>query len=105
MPRLRITLSPVCPSFRTMTLETSTPRCFISSSMKRPKTSSPHTPMNATFSPSRAAPQAKILSLRLDQGDALGADRRVQPVDLVHLAHHHEFIAVGADGPVVVEAV
>src|SRR5215510_3568306 len=43
-----------------MTLLTSTPRLDISSSMKRPKTSSPQTPINATLSPSRAAPHAKI---------------------------------------------
>ena len=32
-------------------------------------------------------------------------DRRVEPVDLVHLAHDDELVAVGADRAVVVEAV
>src|SRR5512144_2815642 len=31
--------------------------------------------------------------------------RRVQPVDLLHLAHHDELVAVRADGSVVLEAV
>ena len=31
--------------------------------------------------------------------------RSVQPVDLVHLAHHHELVAVGAYRAVIVEAV
>src|SRR5512141_1926656 len=31
--------------------------------------------------------------------------RRVEPVDLLHAPHDDELVAVGADGPVVVEAV
>src|SRR5512139_2542502 len=31
--------------------------------------------------------------------------RTFEPVDRLHLAHDHELVAVGADGPVVVEAV
>src|SRR5574343_272465 len=34
-----------------------------------------------------------------------GTGRLVEPVDLVHLAHHHELVAVRAYGSVVVEAV
>ncbi len=37
--------------------------------------------------------------------DQFIGDRRIEPVDLVHLAHHDELVAVGADGSVVVEAV
>jgi hypothetical protein len=36
---------------------------------------------------------------------ALAPIGRVQPIDLGHLAHHDELVAVGADGAVVVEAV
>jgi hypothetical protein len=45
---------------------------------------------------------AGVLALALRSG---GRQRGVQPVDLGHLAHHHELVAVGADGSVVVEAV
>src|SRR5215212_1951305 len=38
----------------------STPRFSSSLSMKCPKRSSPHTPTNVTFNPSRAAPDAKM---------------------------------------------
>src|SRR5258706_6900267 len=43
-----------------MTWSIFTLRFFIWSSIKRPKISSPHTPMNATCNPRRAAPQAKM---------------------------------------------
>ena len=59
-PLERITLSPVCLSGSRRTAETSTPCLVISSSMKRPKMSAPHTPTKATFNPRRAAPHAKI---------------------------------------------
>src|ERR1035441_6294747 len=45
------------------------------------------------------------LPLRLDRADQLVGDRRVEPVDLLHLAHDDELVAVGADRAVVVEAV
>ena len=32
-------------------------------------------------------------------------DFAIQPIDLVHLAHHDKFVAVGADGAVIVETV
>src|SRR5690349_20870634 len=32
--------------------------------------------------------------------DELVGDRRVEPVDLVHLSHQHVLVAVGADGSV-----
>ena len=41
----------------------------------------------------------------LNVGGPSLAAAEVQPVDLVHLAHHDELVAVGADGSVVVEAV
>src|SRR5512147_1154502 len=50
-----------------------------------------------------------ICSFSLGRGCCVGRGCNgrliVEPVDLVHLAHHHELVAVGADGPVVVEAV
>src|SRR5436190_19296800 len=45
------------------------------------------------------------LSLRLHDRDLLGADRRIEPVDLAHLAHDDEFVAIGPERPVIVEAV
>src|SRR5690606_54388 len=45
---------------------------------------------------------SNVLRQRVRQVIAVG---RVQPVDLVHLAHHDEFVAVAAHGAVVVEAV
>ena len=39
------------------------------------------------------------------QGLRLVGGRAVEPVDLGHLAHDHELVAIGADGAVVVEAV
>src|SRR5690349_23021959 len=34
-------------------------------------------------------------SMSLDGTDQLVGDRGIQPVDLYHLAHHHELVAVG----------
>src|SRR5450755_165234 len=45
------------------------------------------------------------LSLGLHGLDKLIGHRRIEPVDLVHFAHYDELVAVGADGPVIVEAV
>src|SRR6476619_1558255 len=44
------------------------------------------------------------LPLSLHGTDQLVGNRRVEPVDPAHLAHHDELVAVGADGSVVVEA-
>src|SRR5664280_1380224 len=44
-------------------------------------------------------------SLGLHGHDQFVGDRRVEPVDLAHLAHDDELVAVGADRSVVVEAI
>ena len=59
-PLVRITVAPVGRAGSTVQAETSIPRPAIASSMNRPNASSPTTPTNATRSPRRAAPQAKI---------------------------------------------
>src|SRR5512137_4606 len=47
----------------------------------------------------------RVLALRLVGLREVVVARRVQPVDLLHLPHDDELVAVGSDGPVVVEAV
>ena len=59
-PLVMITVAPVGRCGSTTHAETSMPRSAIASSMNRPSASSPTTPENATRSPSRAAPHAKI---------------------------------------------
>ena len=48
---------------------------------------------------------ARIFIVGLLEASGRLRGRRVEPVDLVHLAHDHELVAVGADRAVVVEAV
>ena len=90
VPLERITVAPVGRAGSTVHAVASIPRAASSSSMNRPSASSPTTPANATRSPSRAAPQAKIA----DELPTVMADGADQPL---HLAEDRDRVRVGDD--------
>ena len=75
---------------RRRTPTTSMPRAASASSMNRPSASSPTTPTNATRSPSRAAPHAKI-------ADELPTVSRIDVDEPLDLAEDRHRIRVGDD--------